>query len=611
MTSALRSEVLLAKAAGPRVAAVAALDQVRHVATRRVLRIKASPPVFEAAVEALEAALFEDFVERTRELFAAAQDDLAEIASSELPVDARELQATARLDRLDQELTEAGRAHPASTRRALGYTLATTYRLGQEEVVEVVPPRRRARKADGVEVLGAFDVEDQDVLAALNENGLFWVGEHYGDEVDGIGFRKAVGRVIAKEGLGRAEAGRAVGRLFDGKIERSRSYWKGFAATVATRSRSFGALREMRDLGVRVYEYINPLDERTSDVCRHLDGTRFEVELGIKLRDRLLQVQDPEEWKAIAPWPRDVEELEGLTPAELQARGIAWPPLHFHCRSAIEVVLEELPDFDDVPDDFDEEENPLVDEDASPDEDGGLYQVPEDPGLLGTPRTVEDLVLGPGHGRPVSGLVKRSDLLEASDEPRIGEVTGAFDLVPKELQEAARDAGALVHVYRWLPDRYPHLKGRPRGWRRGSWKDVVGCGGADATMAVRGTKGGWGFRHTTLHEWGHALDFVNRRGSAPSSLSASDRWRKVWKRAKRKPRGGQSALVSWYQERHGRWAEPRYFLQKPPAGPEEFFAEIVAEVYNSPESRALVVKHFPGLVEELAGLLGEAYNLTP
>lgn len=590
MIPGVRSEVWLAKVAGPGPAAAAALAQVEHTVKRRVLAIKASPPIYEAAVDALEAHLLEEFTDRTAELWARAAVDLAELASSPASSEERLLQADARLDRLDSELTAAGRETSDATRRALGFTLATTYRLGQEEVAEAVG-RARARKSEDFGVVADFDVQDRAVLQGMSSNGLFWIGEHYGDEVDRKGFRREVRKIIAKEGLGRAAAGDALEDLFAGQVRRSRSYWKGFAATVATRSRSFGALREMDDLGVRVYEYINPDDERTSDVCRHLNGTRFEVKLGIELRDRLLQVQDPEEWKAIAPWPRNVDEIADLSPRELQERGIAWPPLHFHCRSAIEVVLEDLGSFfeDDL-------------EDGAPDEDGNLYEVPDDPGLVGSAPTPRDRLFGPGHGRPVSGMINRSSLLEASDEPIVQECAGAFGLVPKALQEAAAAKDATVHVHRWLPDRYTGLKGRPRGWKRGSWRDVRGAAsGGSATMAVRATKGGWGWAHTTLHEWGHAIDIGLGKGS---DLSATPAFRKFWKAAKKKPRGGTPRIAEWYEDRHGKWAgPPRYFTQKPPAGPQEFWAEVVAEVFHSPESRARLVKHFPEVLDVLEELL--------
>jgi hypothetical protein len=301
-----------------------------RLASRRAVSIviKASPPEFDALVDGLDDLLAEAFgVEASSQLAAVA----SEIAALEGAPSARWNAAQKKIAALQASLEEFGGALPDEVAAGAGRFLATAYRLGQSEVYQPIgwgDP--------------SFAQADRDALAGLHASGLYWIGKRYGEALD-QGKLLAEVQAMIEAGDGRQAGGRRLAAAFAGEISRSRSYWSGLAATVATRSRSFGALSAMEQAGASFYEFVNPLDERTSAVCRHLDGTIFPVKGGILLREKLLDLKDPEAWKAASPWPRlaDVIDAGGSrrSPDELMAKGIAWPPLHFHCRSQITVRI--------------------------------------------------------------------------------------------------------------------------------------------------------------------------------------------------------------------------------------------------------------------------------
>lgn len=251
---------------------------------------------------------------------------------------------------------EASRSRQAAVKRTLATleaALEARAPLTDAQVSSLARYLQGAYRTGKVEVareLGwsvSFRLADQDAIAGLVNNGVWWVGK---TALTGSTAR-ALGDValgVLEEGLGRREAGLRFAAAVGGVASRSQDYWEGFAAVYVTRSRSFGALSAMVEMGGRTYRYVNPLDERTSDVCRRLAGTEFTVRESVRLRDRLLGTSDPEAWKTIAPWPRadDVLGSDGqvLPAAELQRRGIAMPPLHMHCRSAIDVEEFEADD---------------------------------------------------------------------------------------------------------------------------------------------------------------------------------------------------------------------------------------------------------------------------
>lgn len=299
---------------------------------RRVLGIKASPPTYRAVVGDLAGAMASSWG-LSEGLVLEAAEDLAALGDEAKAGGAWKAKGKARLDRLQAELEAAGRAVPAGplAETFTRYT-AAAFLLGQSETTKPI----------GWEA--GFSLVDQDAVAGLSSSGLFWIGEHYGDALDQAKLLAQVEDVI-RSGQGRVKGGELLRAAFGAEFHRSDVYWQGMAATVATRARTFGALSGMEATGATTYEYVNPDDERTSDVCRALNGVTFTVKGGIELRDRLIGANapaDPDGWKAIAPWPK-VRDLQGpdgglLSPGELQAKGIAWPPLHFHCRSSIDVA---------------------------------------------------------------------------------------------------------------------------------------------------------------------------------------------------------------------------------------------------------------------------------
>jgi len=310
---------------------VKALDVVEgHV--RRVLGIKANPPAYRGMVDDLAGALVTSWGV-SEGLVLDAADDIAATVDRHGRGKVGTTRAARRIDRLQADLAAAGRAVTAGPMSET-YTryLAAAFLLGQSETTKPL----------GWEA--SFSLVDQDAVAALSRSGLWWIGEHYGDALDTGRLLSEVEGMI-RDGMGRVDGGARLRAAWGAEFHRSDAYWRGLASTVATRSRSFGALSGMEATGATVYEYTNPLDERTSDVCEALNGTRFTVKGGVELRERLIgadPASSPEAWKAISPWPklRDVlgpNDLP-LPSSELQAKGIAWPPLHFHCRSSIDVV---------------------------------------------------------------------------------------------------------------------------------------------------------------------------------------------------------------------------------------------------------------------------------
>lgn len=112
-------------------------------------------------------------------------------------------------------------------------------------------------------------------------------------------------------------------------------YWRLIANLAASRGYHYGYLRVMQQRGIIAYQFVAVIDERTSAICRAMNGKQFLVADAVNLMDGLANDPDPMAGKTRTPWVQPVA-IEGKTNTELAAMGVMVPPLHPLCRSTIQ-----------------------------------------------------------------------------------------------------------------------------------------------------------------------------------------------------------------------------------------------------------------------------------
>lgn len=112
----------------------------------------------------------------------------------------------------------------------------------------------------------------------------------------------------------------------------------------ASKGYHYGVVKGGWDAGFRVYRFSALLDERTSEVCTHLNGREFAVADAVTVAERRTQGQ-PEDVKTFAPWFSEGDLFVGSgemkrakTNQELSSMGCIIPPLHGNCRSSITLI---------------------------------------------------------------------------------------------------------------------------------------------------------------------------------------------------------------------------------------------------------------------------------
>lgn len=236
------------------------------------------------------------------------------------------------------------------------------YGLGKAWVLRKTKkrPKRKAKSPTELTFDAGIDLslEDREAIEAMVEHQLFWIGEHYDQNVsDGIA--EVVKETILEAGGDRVRAGREMRTKIREALDHvtlpsgwngtSRAYLEGLTANAATVARTQGQLKTMKSVRVERYEWVAPMDERTCPVCAHMDGKKFSVEAGARQINKINAVTEPNDVRRIHPWIR-AAELTTLSPKagdagpkdakRLSAVGFIMPPAHFRCRCFLDITEE-------------------------------------------------------------------------------------------------------------------------------------------------------------------------------------------------------------------------------------------------------------------------------
>lgn len=169
------------------------------------------------------------------------------------------------------------------------------------------------------------------------EHHMYWIRGFYSQKLS-----QKIGEIVSEglgQGLGRADIGDLLSRTLSswrGVGVQPQAYWRGLAAHAMNRTRGFAKLQAYVEAEVRYLRAYNPMDERTSSICRQLVPKMQKVPVyrAVTQRNRMMEAASPEDVKRIAPWPRE-ENIVDSSQEDLMAQNVVSPPYHFHCRTEL------------------------------------------------------------------------------------------------------------------------------------------------------------------------------------------------------------------------------------------------------------------------------------
>lgn len=115
-----------------------------------------------------------------------------------------------------------------------------------------------------------------------------------------------------RDGLGRAAIGAELRAQLPGLADQwGRNYATTVAANAVSRARSWAEITAYREAGITVFEAQAVLDERTTIVCRFIDGQIVDVQGAYGLMESAMRVERPEDIYRASPFMRTVRTRGG------------------------------------------------------------------------------------------------------------------------------------------------------------------------------------------------------------------------------------------------------------------------------------------------------------
>lgn len=175
----------------------------------------------------------------------------------------------------------------------------------------------------------SFDLLDSQAAKILGEHTMFWILNYYSDQLqddidDILNGYYTEGKLIG-------EVASDFATKFVGKSDKGFAYFEGLAEHTTYRVNELGKINGYEKASIEYYEIKAIIDDRTSDICRQMDGVIFPVSEAIKFRDEILKLKSPEDIKEFAPWQpanKIIDFKKDGFPT-----GMSLPPYHWRCRT--------------------------------------------------------------------------------------------------------------------------------------------------------------------------------------------------------------------------------------------------------------------------------------
>jgi len=269
-----------------------------------------------------------------------------------------------------QRRTLIGRALEAAGRRtaAVPRTVQAVFGDAANEVVQAT--RDAARRGQGLSIAASFNALDKRIVSHLTTSQANYVRDEYGRRHNA--FSERARQIVSdglEAGLGREDLARDLETAARDIIAgRGSFYWETVAGAFVSNGRSFAQLSAYAEAGIDRYIIEAVLDERTTEICRFLDGKTFTVATGLQTFEQV--EAEPDRISEVAPWVREAIDPDtgrkvlfvergdsrvplaevtrsavgtrddrgdfsrALSERDLESLGISFPPYHGLCRSS-------------------------------------------------------------------------------------------------------------------------------------------------------------------------------------------------------------------------------------------------------------------------------------
>ncbi|OCR98839.1 hypothetical protein A9K75_09670, partial [Campylobacter fetus subsp. testudinum] len=184
-----------------------------------------------------------------------------------------------------------------------------------------------------------FDEVDIKSIEVMRKN-FYWVKNDYNQKISND--LKAITEQVFAGNIARAEMAEALKEKFKGVLSANTSYFEGVSDHIISQAQNIARVNQSSKYGVKHYKVVARIDEKTSDICRSMNG-RIIPASHIELQSSNIQnAKNVNEKKAASAW-RSEPFYGKILPANF-----GLPPYHFRCRTELVPVWIDEEEIDGV-----------------------------------------------------------------------------------------------------------------------------------------------------------------------------------------------------------------------------------------------------------------------
>lgn len=353
-------------------AALDVLDWVAVLTGTAGLRKADEDPLTDEGLDAY----VDEVVRQMSRASAGAVASLKEVVAAALAADWVALTTAQR-----EAVLERARARIEPTLRPVATAVARSMVADLRDVVERTTVSTKQRHSLTLPK-DMFEARDDRAIAYLQRTAQIYMRDRFGAFVGRSVIAKARAALVEtmQQGLSSREASRTIARAAGLATDTaSERYFELVADAALMRARTWSQLRAFEAAGIRRYEFVAVMDDRTSNICRAMDGQTFDVRAAIDRFERGELANDLGELRRGAPFGHERRNENGgltiyahrgfdrvaiahvhrsgvghhgdhgdiemlLDEAALLELGFCTPPLHPRCRSALVPAKTEFED---------------------------------------------------------------------------------------------------------------------------------------------------------------------------------------------------------------------------------------------------------------------------
>lgn len=187
----------------------------------------------------------------------------------------------------------------------------------------------------------SFDTIDKEAISSMRK-GFYWMGVEYNEAL-----QKRLKDLIEKTFKGEIaneDIGAVLRDEFGSLIGANESYFKGVAEHISLQSQNISRVMQGRKYGVKYYKVSAVMDDRTSEICRSMNGRIIPAAHLEDQADKILSAKNMADKKAAAAWRNNAYNGR----SDKMDANFGLPPYHFRCRTKVVPVWIDEEEIDGV-----------------------------------------------------------------------------------------------------------------------------------------------------------------------------------------------------------------------------------------------------------------------